>query len=476
MSTASSPAFSAPVGYGRLTPVALERLHAAGLELLESVGVDVLDQTALEQLAGEGARVDGKRARIPAELIERAVATAPERFLLRGRASDRSLDLTVCAGSGLFGNGTDTLYFQDTTSGERRRAVRADVTTIAAACELLPEVDFVMSGVLPGDVPLDDIDLSQFGAMLKGTRKPLVIAPASAGETLPQMLAMAELAGERNSFAVLGMSTPPLQMDSSCVGKARACAEAGVPFVCAPSDSLGTTAPASPAAAIAMGHAEILAVLVVHQLCNPGAPFVYGVGSGSAFDMRNLVDVWLSPEGLLADAASCQLAHALGLPTWSYAGGCDARSVDGQLAVELAVTTIVAAQTGAGMYHDLGEFEAGVQNSIESLVLGNEIASLARRLLSGIRVDEDALQLTDIEAVGPGGSFLGRPYTRAHHRDAWRSALLDTTPREQWIARGGKDFDTRLHEAALELLERREPVVDEETSATIDALRRGGTD
>jgi trimethylamine--corrinoid protein Co-methyltransferase len=465
-----------PSGYGRLPADALDRLHTAGLELLERVGVDVHDESALEVLAGEGARVDGTRARIPPGLVERAVATAPGSFVLRGRAGDGSLDVTVRPGGGLFGNGTDTLYFRDIGSGERRRAVLADVATIAAACESLPEVDFVMAGVLPADVPLERIDLAQFGAMLGATRKPLVIAPATAGETLSCMVQMAALAGGAASFAVLGMSTPPLQLDASCLGKARACGRAGVPFICAPSDSLGTTAPASPAGAVAVGHAEVLAVLVVHQLWSPGSPFVYGVGSGSAFDMRDLVDVWTSPEGLLADAASCQLGHALGLPTWSYAGGCDARCVDGQLAAELAVSTIVASQTGAALYHDLGEFEAGVQNSIESLVLGNEVASLARRLLAGIRVDEETLQLDDIEAVGPGGSFLGRPYTRAHHRDAWRSTLFETSARRRWAADGAKGFETRLHEAALELLERRAPVLDEETAAAIDALvaRRGG--
>jgi trimethylamine--corrinoid protein Co-methyltransferase len=461
-----------PVGYGRLEADALERLHGAGLELLEKVGVDVRDEAALQLFSRAGARVDGRRVRIPTRLVEDAVATAPGSFALRGRASDRSLDVTVCPGSGLFGNGTDTLYFRDTASGERRRAVLADVTAIAGACELLPEIDFVMSGVLPSDVPLDDIELSQFAAMLGATRKPLVISPATAGETLPRMLEMAALAGDPLSFAVLGMSTPPLQLDPSCLGKARSCGAAGVPFICAPSDSLGATAPASPAAAVAVGHTETLAVLVAHQLWSPGAPFVYGVGAGSAFDMRNMVDVWISPEGLLADAASCQLAHALGLPTWSYAGGCDAKCLDGQLAAELALTTVVASQTGAGMYHDLGEFEGGVQNSIESLVLGNEVAGLARRMLAGFPVDEQALQLDDIETVGPGGTFLGRPYTRRHHRDVWRSELFDTSLREQWVAAGAKSFEARLHEAALELVARCEPVVDEGTAAGLDEVRR----
>jgi trimethylamine--corrinoid protein Co-methyltransferase len=464
----------APAGYGRLAPEALRRLHRAGLEVLERVGVEVRDERGLRVLETAGAQVEGSRARIPAATVEQAVATVPASFVLRGRADDGALDVTVGPASGLFGNGTDTLYFRDTVSGERRRAMLADVEATAAACELLPNVDFVMSGVLPADAPLDRVDLAQFAAMLKGTRKPLVISPATAGETLPEMLEMAALAGCRESFAVLGMTNPPLILDTSCLGKARACGAAGVPFICGPGDSLGATAPAAVAGAVSLGHAETLAVLVIHQLEAPGAPFVYGVGAGNTFEMRTLVDVWMSPEGLLADAVSCQLAAMLGLPSWSYAGSCDANTLDGQLTAELAVTTLVAAQTGASMYHDLGEFEAATQNSIESLVLGDALAGLAKRLLEGVAVDEESLQLDDIAAVGPGGSFLGRPYTRAHHRDSWRSELFDTSTFDQWAEAGSQSFEERLHAAALDLTGRRVPVLDETTSTALDPFWRSG--
>jgi trimethylamine--corrinoid protein Co-methyltransferase len=448
------------------------RLHAASLDILARVGVDVHDGPALAVLARAGASVTGSRARIPAQLADQALASCPRAFSLPGRAPDGSLDLTVAPGSGLYGNGTDCLYFRDLLTGERRRALLADVAAIAGACELLPNVDFVMSGVLPADAPLERVDLAQFAAMLKATRKPLVISPATAGETLSDMVAMAELAGRADSFAVLGMSDPPLMLDAARLGKARACGAGGVPFICGPADQMGATAPASLAGAIAVGHAETLAALVVHHLWNPGAPFVYGVGAGSAFDMHNLVDVWMSPEGLLADAASCRLATALGLPSWGYAGACDAKTIDGQLATELAVTLLHAAQTGASLYHDVGEFEAGVQNALETLVLGDSLIGFVRRLQAGFVVDDETLQLADIEAVGPGGSFLGRPYTRRHHRDLWSSPLFDTTTFEHWVEAGSRTFEDRLHAAALDLAGRAEPAVDEATAVRLDEFWR----
>jgi len=466
----ATPARPTDVGYGVLGEEALGRLHHAGLDVLERVGVEVRDRRALDDLARAGARLEGSRARIPAGLVEQAVASAPGNFPLPGRAADGSLDLDVRCGNSFFSNGTDCLYVRDAASGERRRAVLADVETIAAGCELLPEIDFVMSGVLPADAPLKRIELAQFAAMLKATRKPLVIAPASAGESLGDMLKMAELAGRRDSFAVLGMTNPPLILDGSCLGKARACGAARVPFICGPGDQMGATGPASVAGSVAVGHAETLAVLVVHQLDAPGAPFVYGTGAGSTFDMRTLVDVWSTPEGTMADGASCQLATSLGLPSWSYAGTSEAKTLDGQWAAETAMTIIAAAQMGACLLHDVGEFEAGGQNSLESVVFGDAVIGYARRLLAGFEVDDETLQLDDIEAVGPGGSFLGRAYTRRHHRDSWRTPLFDTRTHDRWAEAGSETLADRLREAALQLIARREPLLDGAVEARLDAF------
>ena len=54
---------------------------------------------------------------------------------------------------------------------------RADVEGMAALCEKLPNIDFVMSMGLPEDAPQAIDDLAQVDAMLRGTRKPLLVAP-----------------------------------------------------------------------------------------------------------------------------------------------------------------------------------------------------------------------------------------------------------------------------------------------------------
>jgi trimethylamine---corrinoid protein Co-methyltransferase len=127
---------------------------------------------------------------------------------------------------------------------------------------------------------------------------------------------------------------------------------------------------------------------------------------------------------------------------------------------------------GASLLHDVGEFEAGVQNSLESLVFGDALIGYARRLTAGVQVDDETLQLDDIDAVGPGGSYLARPYTRRHHRDVWRSELFDTTTHEQWLGSGSPVLLERLHEAATALLARRQQVLDEAVAARLDSFWR----
>lgn len=138
------------------------------------------------------------------------------------------------------------------------------------------------------------------------------------------------------------------------------------------------------------------------------------------------------------------------------------------------MTIIAAAQMGACLLHDVGEFEAGVQNSLESVVFGDAVIGYARRLLAGFEVDDETLQLDDIEAVGPGGSYLGRAYTRRHHRDSWRTPLFDTTTHDRWAEAGSETLADRLREAALQLIARREPLLDGAVEARLDAFWQAG--
>ena len=65
----------------------IRRIHAASLHILERVGIDLPHPDMLRRFADAGAVVDQarQRVRIPASLVERALAQAGKTFTLYGR-------------------------------------------------------------------------------------------------------------------------------------------------------------------------------------------------------------------------------------------------------------------------------------------------------------------------------------------------------------------------------------------------------
>ena len=425
------------------------RVHETTLALLADTGVDMHHAGARELCRAAGARVQGTRVRLPRELVERALASAPRSFVLPGRGAVAA-PLVLEQGQTWFGTGPDCLYVCDLDSAERRRARLADVTAAAALSEKLSQIDFVMSMALPEDVDGDVVDLTQFAAMLAATSKPICVSSPFGGDSLTVMHEMAALCGEAASFACLAMASPPLSLDEVAADKTIACARLGVPLVMSTAPSAGSTGPASIPALVLISNAEILATLVLHQLAAGGAPFVYGAGIG-VMNMRTGADPYMPPGASLGDVAGCDLAAFYGLPSWSYAFCSDSKLLDEQWALEAGIAALLGAASRATLLHDVGYLETGMQGSLEAIVLGDEMAGYARAFLQELPVDDEALLLEEIAAVGPGGVHLGRPYTRAHHRDFWRTELLDWSPHERWRASGGHSLRERLRVRTREL-------------------------
>ena len=446
---------------------ACKRVHEATLEILAETGIEVRYAPAVAIFAQTGAKVDRTRVRIPAELVEAAIKSAPRDCTIKPRGGETH-PLVLDAHHSYCGTGSDVLYVCDPDTRERRRVRKADVEGMAALCEKLPHIDFVMSMGLPEDAPQAIDDLIQVDAMVRGTRKPLLVAPRD-GHILAKMKEMAALAGEADSFGIYAMPVPPLLFDEDGASKVITCAELGIPLIWAPAPNAGTTAPASITSAIVVANAEVLAGLVLSQAVNPGAPFVWGVGVG-AMNMRTMTEVYSSAGPIQGYQAQTDLARWYDLPSFSYAAHSDSKMLDEQWGVESAITTVTGLLSRATLLHDVGYLEAGLQSSYESILLGNELIGYTKYFMSELKVDDEALALDEIKAVGPGGNHLARPYTRSHFRGIWQSELLDTTPHDRWEAEGSKTLLDRLKARVAEL--RSEPRAFELSDAAKAGLDR----
>jgi len=443
----------------------VEELHFASLEILERTGLNVHHPEARRLLQEAGAWVEGKgpRVRLPAGLVKQALARAPERVVIANRLGERVMPLE--GAKSFFGTGSDLIRTIDLDTGQVRPSVLQDVAAAARLCDALPNYDFIMSYGLASDVPVHRQEVAQFVAMLRNTVKPLIVTTFTDLQALEDIWAIACLVAggeqefQRNPFFILyGQFTSPLQHGVEALQRLLFCAQRRIPLIYVPTIMSGMSGPIDMPGSLALGNAEALAGLTIHQLANPGAPFIYG-GCICAFDMRHMSLAYGAPEWHVTGAMMSQLARYYRLPIFSTGGCSDAKLVDEQAGVEAAMSLLLAALGGGNLIHDVGYLETGLCGSPEFLVITDEIVALTRQMLRNYTIDARSLALSTINRVGPAGQFVGEEDTLRRCREAtWYPSLFDRSPRHEWAARGGQRLGEVARQRARELLATHQPV------------------
>ncbi|NOZ50913.1 MAG: trimethylamine methyltransferase [Chloroflexi bacterium] len=447
------------------------RIHKASCQILHQTGVRVFHEGALAMLKQAGARIEDENlVKIPPSLIEWALASAPDSFNLYKRGSDE-VAMQLDGKHVYFGTGSDTLRYIDPRTGQRRDFVSQDVADVMRLSDALPEIDFVMSAGIPRDVPTQTYYRYQFATMLRHTTKPTVFVCNDLQdiETIGAMAA--EVAGGFDRLAhyptllLYSEPTTPLQQSLEAVDKLLYTAEHFIPVTHSPAPMMGGTAPITLAGAVALGNAEMLSGLLMHQLKQSGAPFLYGHGVHH-LDMKDMISVYGAPEFQLARIMAAEMGRFYHLPVWGYAGHSDSKLPDGQAAADAQFSVMTALLAKTNLNHDVGYLEAGLANSPELIVLTNEIISQTRRFVEGVRVDDESLAVDVIHEVGPSGEFLSHDHTMAHWREFWQPQIFDRQLLETWQEKGSRSFRQRLQDATLAILDSHQP---ESLPAHVDA-------
>ena len=438
-----------------------QRIHDASLEILRRTGVRVQEPVALALLADAGAHVsDHDLVKLSPALLEWALQQAPSRVALCSRGSDEVIaDLSGTEVS--FGPGSDCPHILDPKQG-RRDFTAADVAACVRLCDALPQIGFVMSMGLPADVATGSQYQMQYALMLANTVKPAVFVANDRADCVAIAAMAAAAAGgmaalQLNPTLLLySEPTTPLIHTRTATEKLLFMAEKRLPVVHSPAPMMGGTAPVTLAGGLALGNAEVLSGLLIHQLKQRGAPFVYGTGLHH-IDMRTTISVYGAPEFQLARALVADMARFYGLPSWGYAGCSDAHVMDGQAAADAAYQVRDALMMGTNLVHDVGYLEAGLTTSPEMIVLCSEFIDMHRRFMDGVDLSDDALALDVIHETGPGGDFLSANHTLRHFRSDWYPSLFERRRYDYWQADGSQTLGDRLRDKTIAIMESQQP-------------------
>ncbi len=457
-----------------------EMIHNASLEILRRTGVRVLHEEALALLKGTDALIsEGNLVRLPPGLVEWALAQAPSRVALCRRGSAEVV--APLEGRRVhFGTGSDCPNYLDPRTGERRPFTAADVIDCVRLVDAIPELDFCMSMGIPSEMGAVNAYRRQYALMLTHTTKPHVVVCNDRADA-EAIVAMASAAAGgieqlrlNPTFVLYSEPSTPLRHSETAVGKLLYMAELQLPVVHSPAPMMGATAPATIAGGLALGNAEVLSGLVIHQLKHAGAPFVFGSGLHH-MDMRTMISVYGAPEFQLARVGVMEMGRHYGLPTWGYAGHSDSCALDEQAATDAAFSVLIALLAGTNLAHDIGYLEAGMMSSPEMMVLCAENISMMRRFMGGVSVDAESLALEVIQQVGPGGDFLTTDHALSHYKELWQPQIFDRRRFADWAADGSKRLSDRLRDKTIALMDGHKPVPLAPTvSAEIDYILKNG--
>ena len=434
-------------------------LHESVIALLSRVGARVKEPRAREILYSAGARVEGEQVRFPADVIEKALRSAPRTFRLYTRDGEEALELG--ADAIYFGSHTDTPTVYDFDTGELRGFRLEDLAAAVRVCDALPGIDFVgFSGFDDQIAEATVIPALALARAVRSTTKPLQVAGYDVDDTNLMLEVAAAVRGglqhlaERPFFFYYSEPTSPLTHSAPAMRRAMRIAELGLPLVYSPMVLAGATGPATLAGTVVLALADALPGIVLAQTIRPGTPCICG-GVPTLMDMRTMICSYGAAEMSLMSAALTEMVRFYGLPMFSTGGCSDAPAVEGQFAAEATFSALSAALSGADLIHDVGLLFHASRSSLESFALCDEIIGMVRSFRKGLRLEVEALALDVIEAGGPQGHFVTQEHTALHYRRSWRSVLFDRSMHHD--ATREASLHARLRARTQHLLETHQP-------------------
>lgn len=407
----------------------LDNLQEATLGILENTGVQFPSEKALSIFAEHGANVDRENqiVKIPRDLVKKAMATVPRYFTLGARNPD--FDLQLQDGTTYFTNDGCGHNVVDSITGKQRASTKADVGMMARINDYLSSMSFSWTMVSAQDCgitsPLHEMDVTW-----RNNTKHYQSVTMMGEEICRYGVEMAtvlrgslEEVRKRPPISLIVCTIAPLMQDKEAIEGALVLAEAGIPVVIMSMPTMGTTAPATYAGALALGDAEIISATVLLQLAYPGTPVFHSILHAWA-DPRTAAYVGY-PLDSRARYAPVEIAHHWGMPALGGAFGTESPELDSwQSSADVATDPLLVGLAGAEIVTGLGLRDTYTLLYPEAIILDTDLYHKSRYSLLKMEVNPETLAVDVVNEVGPGGHFLSQKHTRKYMRTSMVRGIL----------------------------------------------------
>ena len=432
--------------------------------VLEKVGVLVENQEAMEILNDAGAIIDKPKQKVffPQKLIEKCLCTAPSSIALFDRDEKEKMQLE---GNNVhFDPGSAALTILDWQSKRIRKANTTDLIHFSQVVDSLDNLAAQSTGLIASDVPREIQDRYRIFLSLLFGKKPIVSGTFThdAFDSMKEMLIAVRGSEEKLREKPLAIfdccPSAPLKWSNLTCQNLIDCARNGIPAELVSMPLIGATAPGTVAGALVQVVAENLSGVVIHQLTHPGAPIIWG-GSPAAFDMRHGTTPMGAMETMMIESASASVAKHFNLPTHAYMSLSDAKVLDMQAGLETGMGASIGALSRINVISGPGMLNFETTQSLEKLVIDNEICGMALRLAKGIKF-RDGFSDDLFGEIYDGEHFLTSSYTLQWMREEFYfpGKVISRENEDMWTEKGEQSAGERAHEIVQDII-RAEPSV-----------------
>jgi len=400
----------------------IDRIIDEAIKVLENIGVYIENEEAVNMLFENNVKYDKKKNRFyfDADLVNKCLKSVPEEVKLYNRDGSEFIvlgDNNVC-----FDPGSAALDILDFEKNVIRKPVTDDYKKYVLLVDQLENIKAQSTAFICSDVPKYMSDSYRLYLSLILSNKPVVTGTfyKQSFDTMKDMLVAVRGSAKELKEKPLAIfdacPSPPLKWSDLTSQSLLDCAKYGIPSEFVSMPLLGATAPATLSGALVQHTAENLSGTVLTQLAKPGTPIIYG-GSPAIFDMKYGTTPMGAIETMMVDSAYNQIGKKLGIPTHAYMGLSDSKYLDYQSGLESGIGLILAALSGVNMVSGAGMLNFESCQSLEKLVMDNQICGMAYRLLKGISQKEETMAFYTLRDCLEDEEFITHESTLKHFRE-----------------------------------------------------------
>lgn len=436
-----------------------QRIISEAREILCKLGVEIYNKNVLSMLQEHGAKVEMDRhhALLTDEIIDRALKTVPNSFKLYDVLGKVTHDLSNY--NVYFTPGSAALNILDYRTNQIRKPTTADYIEYAKIINQLDNIASQSTAFIPADVHEKVSDSYRLYLSLLFCEKPVI----TGAFTIEAFDIMKELQlvvrGTKGNLAAKPLTifsccpTSPLKWSDVTSQNLVDCSKHSIPVEFVSMPLSGFMAPVTLVGTLIQHTAETLSGVVISQLVNPGAPVLYG-GSPAIFDMRYETTPMGAVETQMIDCAYNEIGKHLGTPTQAYISLSDAKQLDAQSGLESSMGATLAALSGINNISGPGMLDFESCQSLEKLVLDNEICGMTLRMIKGIEPKEDFPSLPRFKELLKEKHLLIAQHTLRYLKEEFYlpGSVIDRASRTRWQEEGSSTLLERAHSEVEKLL------------------------